>query len=82
MNKIIHVSVPAYRKIFLKYASGAEGTIKINEQFNGVATPLNDPAVFATACIIDAGYGIGFKGCTWDICAEYALGQIGKSVLV
>lgn len=52
------------------------GVLYLTEEFKNVTQPLNDPAVFSTAKIIDDGFGIGFENYEYDICAQYAYENI------
>jgi len=80
MDKIINVSVPCYRELSIRFESGLEGTITIDDQFYGVAKPLEDPQLFATAHSIDEGMAIGFNGTPYDICGEYIRQLISQQV--
>ena len=76
MRKIEELKILEYRKLALKFDDGKEGILVINDEFKNVSEPLKDPRKFAAAKIIDDGYGIGFEGCEYDICAQYAYGNI------
>ncbi|MFQ5650726.1 MAG: DUF2442 domain-containing protein [bacterium] len=76
MRRIEQLKVVEYRKLALKFDDGTQGILHINEEFKNVAEPLQDPLAFATARIIDDGYGIGFDDCDYDICAQYAYDNI------
>ncbi|MDD5672968.1 MAG: DUF2442 domain-containing protein [Chitinivibrionales bacterium] len=82
MHKILIISVPEYRKIHLKFDDGTEGIVRIDDDFIGIALPLQEPRVFATARIIDDGYAIGFENCDYDICAGWAYAQIAPAMPV
>jgi len=76
MRKIIELKVIDFRKIFLKFDDGTKGVFTVEDEFSNVAEPLNDYQVFATAKIIDDGFGIGFENCEYDICAQHAYNEI------
>ena len=76
MHKITSLKVLEYRKIRITFSDGTEGTLTIHDDFTGAALPLREPSVFATASIIDDGFGIGFKNCNYDICASWAYDQV------
>jgi hypothetical protein len=77
MVRVTQVSAPRFRELHIHFSDGVEGSIQLGEEFQGVAAPLNDPHVFATVHVIDDGYGIGFDGCEYDMCAE----QVHREVL-
>ena len=64
------------RKLHLEFDDGQSGDLYLTEEFKNVTQPLNDPAVFSTAKIIDDGFGIGFENCEYDICAQYVYKNI------
>lgn len=76
MRRIEELKVVEYRKLSLTFDDGKKGILLVNEEFKNVAESLQDPRKFATAKIIDDGYGIGFEGCDYDICAQYAYNNI------
>jgi len=80
MEKISKIIVPEYRVLQVEFDDGTEGTIRIDDAFIGVAQPLGDPKLFATARIIDDGYAIGFDHCEYDICARWIYQQISESL--
>jgi hypothetical protein len=80
MQKIIKVSVPEYRKLQVEFADGTEGILRIDDTFIGVAQPLTDPRLFATAKVIDEGYAVGFDGCAYDICSSWIYAEIAPTL--
>jgi hypothetical protein len=66
--------------IHVVFADGIEGSVRINDEFSGVALPLKEPQEFASAHIIDDGYAIGFKSCEYDICSQWIFEQISKTI--
>jgi hypothetical protein len=80
MQKILKVSVPEHRKLKVEFDDGTEGVLRIDDTFTGVAQPLTDQRLFASAKIIDEGYAIGFDGCEYDICSSWIYKQIAPSL--
>jgi Protein of unknown function (DUF2442). len=80
MQKIIKVSVPEYRKLHVEFEDGIEGSLRIDDDFIGVAQKLNDPRCFANVKIIDDGYAIGFDDCEYDICSSWIYAEIAPSL--
>jgi len=71
MRKILKLSVSEFRMLKVYFDDETIGTIRIDETFTGVSQSLNNPHIFASAKIIDDGYGVGFDGCEYDICANW-----------
>jgi hypothetical protein len=80
MRKIIKVTVQEYRILHVEFDDGVVGSVRIDDTFFGVAQPLVDPHLFASAKIIDEGYAIGFDECEYDICSSWLYGQIAASL--
>ena len=80
MRKIIKISVPEYRMLRVEFDDGTVGTVRIDDAFVGVAQPLLNQRVFATAKIIDEGYAIGFDNCEYDVCSGWLYEQLVASL--
>jgi hypothetical protein len=79
MRKIKVLSVKRYRLLNVVFDDGRKGTYFLRDKFTGVALPLRNPAVFATAGIINNGSGVGFEGCEFDICAQLIYQELKTS---
>lgn len=70
MEKIKRVKVKEKHSLEVEFASGTQGIYPFTAKFTGIARPLKDSSVFASAKVIHDGYAVGFEGCDFDICAQ------------
>lgn len=76
MRRVVGVDASEFRKLRLEFDDGLRGELLVTEPFVGAAVALNNSTVFASAHAIDGGHGIGFDGCSYDICAQAAYEEI------